>query len=670
MTHLTLPLLLAACASQDALSEQAPPPSPPVLWETRLHHDAILDRGLAVASDGALLVPGEDGTGQAAVMRLTVHPQTGLVEQTPFTEGKAYNQASLSLGDLDQDGVDDLLVIGLLYGDTILRVYDHETGALMLRRTLALEYRPHQLALVQADPDPTWEMLAVGTAQATLLDQDGSALHEVGLRGYMGLNLVDLGADGVPEVVNSAGELLDGLTLTVAGRLPVQLVEQVQELDADEDGDTDLLVSDPRSRDSWTLIDGPTLTPRWTRTVGVRPPAHFDINGDGRKDLAFISETPGAPVSWIDTATGTFGGRLTTPDRTWLPDGLVAWDHDGDGSPELLAGGADYEGQYGTDRWGTVARLWDPQVGWLARPPLLYSSFNLTAGDVDGDGWSEVLTGGRSDMATDVGMIDGRTGELVLQWEMPVTPYGSDDNLLLADLDGDGNDELVTLNEHEETVMYDLTRTRLGPPRVLGDLGNRFAKVRDASGADAVVGYGYSLPITWWGGGRTWSYPVPWNYDTDVTGADWDGDGVEEVMAVDGLHLHVIDQRTGSLLHREDWGFWSGITVYEHGGDTDLILWGQTTMDRYALIRSQPPQLQLLASVPKPEDLQPSDNDLGVFGDLLLVPSGDLLWWNLANGRMGRSTLGSGFVGIRPQAVEGGALFKTGDRRLIALDLP
>jgi hypothetical protein len=65
----------------------------------------------------------------------------------------------------------------------------------MLRRTLALEYRPHQLALVQADPDPMWEMLAVGTAQATLLDQDGSALHEVGLRGYMGLNLVDLGAD-------------------------------------------------------------------------------------------------------------------------------------------------------------------------------------------------------------------------------------------------------------------------------------------------------------------------------------------------------------------------------------------------------------------------------------------------------------------------------------------
>jgi hypothetical protein len=102
-------------------------------------------------------------------------------------------------------------------------------------------------------------MLAVGTAQATLLDQDGSALHEVGLRGYMGLNLVDLGADGVPEVVNSAGELLDGLTLTVAGRLPVQQVEQVQELDADEDGDTDLLVSDPRSRDTWTLIDGPEV---------------------------------------------------------------------------------------------------------------------------------------------------------------------------------------------------------------------------------------------------------------------------------------------------------------------------------------------------------------------------------------------------------------------------
>jgi hypothetical protein len=679
-------LLAAACELEgpQALPGPTPPPSPAVLWELPLNHDALLDRGVAVAPDGALLVPGEDGTGQAAVVRLTVDPRTGLVEQAPFTEGLAYNAASLSEGDLNQDGVDDLLVVGVLYGDVVLRVYDRTTGALMLRRTL--QDSPYRVELLQADLDPMWEMLAVGGSRAVVRDDDGRLLHEVDWPYSMWHNVVDLNADGVPEVVSSDGEILDGATLSVTRLLPVQRIGEVWPVDADEDGNMDLLVSDVVNRTTWTLIDGPTLVARWTRTAGINAPAHFDMNGDGQKDIAFIDGTPGAPVLWIDPVTGGVGGRLTTPDLSWVPDALFVWDHDGDGAPELLAGGGDYESRFGTRGAGTVTRLWDPASGWHARPPLLHASYNLVTGDVDGDGWREVVTGGDFGVATYIGMIDGRTGDLLYHWPAPALPAGSPRALLMADVDGDGNDELVTLNEQEETVVYDLNRQRLGPPRVLGNLGTELAAVRDASGVDAVVGHGFRLPITWWGGGRTWTYNLPPTTLSDVAAADWDGDGVEEVLAVDGQHLYVLDQQSGSLLHREMWGFWSGIGVYESGGHTDLLLWGETEVDRYELVTSQPPRLVPVVSLPKDPAL--AVHGFAVVGDSLLVPApsvswpqaavhtGDLLWWNLQNRRMGRQVLSDSdaspvkMSAIRPQPVEGGFVIKTQDRRMIAYSMP
>ncbi len=154
----------------------------------------------------------------------------------------------------------------------------------------------------------------------------------------------------------------------------------------------------------------------------------LDIDGDGFRDLVFGN-------GWASTSGTTYGGTI----YIFYSDGSPI-----DRPPRVLAG----PGPHPTNP--PELRMWDPFYnadGWSERlRPYLVRGYGLNpgGGDLDGDGYDELLMGpgpGPNHPAM-VSALDTKDGR---QWQFQAygTPkYGV--NLAAGDLDGDGNDEIIT----------------------------------------------------------------------------------------------------------------------------------------------------------------------------------------------------------------------------------
>ena len=128
--------------------------------------------------------------------------------------------------------------------------------------------------------------------------------------------------------------------------------------------------------------------------------ATADFDGDGRGDIAITPDEGGGPrVRVIDGATLTVAGDFLGIDDPNFRGGArpAAGDVNGDGTPDLVVaagfgGGprvAVFDGR--TVTGGTPARL----VGdFFVFEPELRNGVYVAAGDIDGDGFAEVIAGG------------------------------------------------------------------------------------------------------------------------------------------------------------------------------------------------------------------------------------------------------------------------------------
>ncbi|MGD8369289.1 MAG: FG-GAP-like repeat-containing protein [Desulfobacterales bacterium] len=265
---------------------------------------------------------------------------------------------------------------------------------------------------------------------------------------YRGLAVADLNNDGHPDVIGGAaqsgtisiweGKGPRGLARVI--NIPVKgAVQSVTAGDVNGDGFTDIVftiqkegsgvaVLQNRAGKEWVTMSGPT-------EIGVfQGVTTADVNADGYLDIIAASRTSelqGGVQVWLGDGRGGWPVE-TGPDSAGEYNDVAVADFNGDGHLDIAAAG-----------WGrnNALRLWfgDGAGGWgVGRIVAEGSWYALTAEDIDGDGYTDILAGSyRAGVAVFKGSPDGTFSRIDL---------GASESFWKAvpiDMDGDGVPELA-----------------------------------------------------------------------------------------------------------------------------------------------------------------------------------------------------------------------------------
>jgi len=253
--------------------------------------------------------------------------------------------------------------------------------------------------------------IAVGAPNADLL---GPTVSETGkVYVYLG---GPAGLDAVADFIRSGSFAFDHLGSSLAA-----------EGDVNGDGYCDLIIGVPDANDAasdggraevWIgQSTGPPLntgTSRFGTTAGIHFGQHVayagDINGDGRSDVIVGMPSANSNTGKVMVHTGAPNGTWISFAPFWTQDGFQpgsqfgsavssAGDVDGDGLSDVLIG-SEFETTSGSENGGARVFLGPLPAG---APPKWFTSCLVdgahfghalaNAGDVNGDGWSDLLFG-------------------------------------------------------------------------------------------------------------------------------------------------------------------------------------------------------------------------------------------------------------------------------------
>jgi hypothetical protein len=269
--------------------------------------------------------------------------------------------------------------------------------------------------------------------------------------------------------------------------------------------------------------------------------AAADVAGEGKAELIVGAETPDDPqVKVLDGSTGSVL-------RSFRPFGLVtpgtlrvaAGDVDGDGRTEIVVGG--------TQAYLPTIRIFSAQgelLSELSSP--LYNGRALAVEDLDGDGKAEIVTTPGPGYDASVAVLDS-VGSL-RSW-FQAYPYSFINGVRVAagDLDGDGNIEYVTgqgPGSTSELAVFDqdgVDRARLHP---FGETWEGlYVAAGDVDGdgkADVIAAKGWGEPHVKALDGKGEELASFLAYDPSFQGGvrvatgDLDDDGVSEIVTAPG----------------------------------------------------------------------------------------------------------------------------------------
>ena len=284
-------------------------------------------------------------------------------------------------------------------------------------------------------PDWTAEFIATADVEFTTdmeaadLDGDG----DVDL-------IVPDGTAGVYWWENSnAGQVWTRHLIGTSGGL---YTHDVEVGDIDGDGDLDV-VGHPLDGDLYIYRhDGAAWTARSLTTADGEGLDLVDLNADGRPDIVVGGQWHQAPA----------GDIITSSWSTWVYDSgrlgrllkVVAADLDGDGRTDIAVTPAEGIGDIA---WYRAPA--DPQTGTWTRTVLLagadhYHSLQLV--DLNGDGWRDIVTAQMHIAATGPIIAVYLNAGAGASFARQVLANASSHNLVVGDLDGDGDPDLAGCN--------------------------------------------------------------------------------------------------------------------------------------------------------------------------------------------------------------------------------
>lgn len=271
-----------------------------------------------------------------------------------------------------------------------------------------------------------------------------------------------------------------------------------------------------------------------------------------------VDTTPWAH-SWSDTTDEGYDG--------W--GAVTVSDFDGDGRPEYATGGRlAPEGQF----YHIYDRSADGQWTRHELPVSFRPGVGAASTDLDGDGRPEIVCGewGPRLFVLDAAIGSSSFGDATVVFDgFENGPH----DVLAADVDGDGTDEIVTrVKDHSLLVFHDLDPgTEWEPVTVAEELsgdGTAVADLSDGPGLDIVTNDGWFENVD--GSGTEWRrHPLvdpelEWDPETRIAVGDVDGDGVDEVVLTEselGANARL------AVLSRTEDGPWSTEILVDRGED-------------------------------------------------------------------------------------------------------
>ncbi len=472
------------------------------LFRTRLVASPVAEDVVAIARADT------NGDGSTEIVLLTEDEVVCLdgatrAEVCRFTHGRVVNDSvfvSLHAADTNLDGSDEILV----KSRQVLSLWDPGTGLRLATRNIGLWTQGPLVAETDGDP---WPELVVG----------------------------------------STGEILDARDLTVQTTLEVADASVSGLDDLDGDGLDDVVVLSDRT---FVAMRGDTGVTRWRWTregTGDQLPGSLvvDAYADGTPDLLVTDRQAGRNrVILLDPATGLVRSSVEPPSPFAELHQPLLWDADGDGDDEIYWGG------------NGTAWLLDPRTMQFSHDyPSMLPWAMVAHGDVDGDGDVELVVDSAY-YAPEIMVFDARTKVL----ERRVPRPGGSGSLLVADLDGDGVDEVI----RDARRVLDLSR----PGRVVlvdqlrfpafGNLTVMRAADVDGDGIDDIVARDNRGALCRRLSTRGLEECSDLSNDlTDLELVDLDGDGVSEILVADELAVRALDGVTLAVLQE-----WPGPYVY------------------------------------------------------------------------------------------------------------
>ncbi len=457
--------------------------------------------------------------------------RTGILGIGPVTSVDRSSSVFLSgggriaLGDLDRDGIADLVVAGIPNPTAPLEVLRGlGQGRFGSPVAYAAQLAGGNVVIGDLNGDGRLDVVSAGDDAVDLLlgNGDGSLGESCTTFPAPGSGAVttgDLNGDGNPDIVTT--DLYDGTVNVLlghgdgtfsaghpfsAGGHPVAVAIG----DMDHDGIPDIVVSNDlgfrlllgngdgsfrQSLDSWTETGPLQLA---------------DLDGDGDPDVAAPNWWSGTTCVVLTNGRGGMKSRW----NFWTggkPTLCAIADVNGDRLPDLVVSGGDVD---------SVAVLLNQGAGWFG-PPMAFAAGHDVVGvavaDVNHDGLPDIVCGNHDDLS--ISVLPGR-GDGTFGPQHPIAMNDHPRELALVDLDGDGNPDVIVLGDAGVSVFLGAGDGTFGAPLSYGGAGaNAFAigDVNHDGRPDLVITGGAGVAVmlnvgpAGWTGAQRSQFLADWN---------------------------------------------------------------------------------------------------------------------------------------------------------------